>query len=250
VGNRAWQCAASCVGPPAVPGLLSLHSRLLHWTAGQPSQRCLLVCCLLASADDPSARCQLGNKVGSACVCVAVGPVCAVLLFCYLLPPARYHAAAPSCCCCCCCYCTALPARTSASSIPHCPVLCVLRSCPLQYGAKVHEWEPLLTTAALMGVAVEGVAFHVGSGATNPAAFSHAIELARRAWDLATAHGFDMKVSQPADPCVRLPACLPACRLPLSVLAWWHRHACHGAHSFLSRASCWGSCCRCAALSI
>lgn len=45
-----------------------------------------------------------------------------------------------------------------------------------------------------MGVDVTGVAFHVGSGATNPAAFSHAIELARRAWDLAIAHGFDMKV--------------------------------------------------------
>jgi ornithine decarboxylase len=63
-----------------------------------------------------------------------------------------------------------------------------------QYGAEVHEWEPLLAAAAQLGVAVEGVAFHVGSGATNPAAFSHAVELGRAAWDAARAHGFDMKV--------------------------------------------------------
>lgn len=66
--------------------------------------------------------------------------------------------------------------------------------CPGRYGAEIHEWEPLLEAARSMGVEVVGVAFHVGSGATNPAAFSHAIELARRAWDLAVAHGFDMKV--------------------------------------------------------
>ncbi|KAL4419048.1 hypothetical protein ABPG77_011030 [Micractinium sp. CCAP 211/92] len=63
-----------------------------------------------------------------------------------------------------------------------------------KYGAEVHEWEPLLEAARSMGVEVTGVAFHVGSGATNPAAFSHAIELARRAWDLAVAHGFDMQI--------------------------------------------------------
>lgn len=62
----------------------------------------------------------------------------------------------------------------------------------------MHEWEPLLEAARSMGVEVAGVAFHVGSGATNPAAFSHAIELARRAWDLAAAHGFDMQVGRPA----------------------------------------------------
>lgn len=58
----------------------------------------------------------------------------------------------------------------------------------------MHEWEPLLQAARSLGVVVEGVAFHVGSGATHPAAFSHAIELARRAWDLGTATGFEMKV--------------------------------------------------------
>ena len=62
-----------------------------------------------------------------------------------------------------------------------------------KYGAEAHEWEPLLAAARALGVAVEGVAFHVGSGATHAAAFSHAIELARRAWDLGAAHGFDMK---------------------------------------------------------
>ena len=48
--------------------------------------------------------------------------------------------------------------------------------------------------ARSMGVEVAGVAFHVGSGATHPAAFSHAIELARRAWDLGVANGCDMQV--------------------------------------------------------
>ncbi|PSC69452.1 ornithine decarboxylase [Micractinium conductrix] len=63
-----------------------------------------------------------------------------------------------------------------------------------KYGAEVHEWESLLMAARSMGVEVAGVAFHVGSGATHPAAFSHAIELARRAWDLGVANGCDMQI--------------------------------------------------------
>jgi ornithine decarboxylase len=37
-----------------------------------------------------------------------------------------------------------------------------------------------------LGIAVVGVSFHVGSGATNPDAFSAAIALARAAFDAGT----------------------------------------------------------------
>lgn len=39
-----------------------------------------------------------------------------------------------------------------------------------------------------------GVSFHVGSGATNPDAFSEAIALSRAAFDAGTALGFTMSV--------------------------------------------------------
>jgi len=83
-----------------------------------------------------------------------------------------------------------LPARPLLYRPPRCSAL-PPSLLPFQ---QVHEWEPLLLAARSLGVVVEGVAFHVGSGATHPAAFSHAIELARRAWDLGTATGFEMKV--------------------------------------------------------
>lgn len=68
--------------------------------------------------------------------------------------------------------------------------------CPLgnKFGAEEWEWEPLLAAAKRHGVPVDGVSFHVGSGATNPSAFSYAIELARRAFDLGAAYGFEMTV--------------------------------------------------------
>eukprot|EP00887_Chlorella_sp_A99_P001750 scaffold19.g1750.t1 len=62
-----------------------------------------------------------------------------------------------------------------------------------KYGAEPHEWPGLLAAAAAAGVPVAGVAFHVGSGATDPAAFAYAIQLARAAFDLGAAHGFDMQ---------------------------------------------------------
>jgi len=68
--------------------------------------------------------------------------------------------------------------------------------CPLgnKFGAEEWEWEPLLAAAKRHGVPVDGVSFHVGSGATNPAAFSYAVELARRAFDLGAAYGFEMSI--------------------------------------------------------
>jgi ornithine decarboxylase len=66
--------------------------------------------------------------------------------------------------------------------------------CPLgnKFGAEEWEWEALLSAAAALGVPVDGVSFHVGSGATNPQSFRYAIEAARRAFDLGAAHGFEM----------------------------------------------------------
>ena len=68
--------------------------------------------------------------------------------------------------------------------------------CPLgnKFGAEEWEWEELLAAARRHNVPVDGISFHVGSGATNPAAFSYAIELARRAFDLGAAYGFQMSI--------------------------------------------------------
>lgn len=59
---------------------------------------------------------------------------------------------------------------------------CVLGN---KYGAEPAEVEPLLRAAKSLGVKVTGVAFHVGSGATNPLAFREALEFARVAFDTA-----------------------------------------------------------------
>jgi ornithine decarboxylase len=66
--------------------------------------------------------------------------------------------------------------------------------CPLgnKFGAEEREWPALFEAAAAAGVPVEGVSFHVGSGATNPAAFGAAVEAAARAFALGAAYGFDM----------------------------------------------------------
>lgn len=63
-----------------------------------------------------------------------------------------------------------------------------------KYGAEIDTWLPLLQTARQLGVNVVGVSFHVGSGATNPNAFSVAIQLARKAFDLGLQMGFDMRL--------------------------------------------------------
>ena len=51
-----------------------------------------------------------------------------------------------------------------------------------------------MQAALELGIAVEGVSFHVGSGATNPTAFSQAIALARETFDMGLALGHDMHV--------------------------------------------------------
>lgn len=68
--------------------------------------------------------------------------------------------------------------------------------CPLgnKFGAEEWEWEELFTAAQRHNIPVDGVSFHVGSGATDPQAFTFAIELARKAFDMGESYGFDMKV--------------------------------------------------------
>lgn len=63
-----------------------------------------------------------------------------------------------------------------------------------KYGCETYEVRPLLEAAVRLGVTVVGVSFHVGSGATNPVAFSEAIAAARDAWNVATELGFSMRV--------------------------------------------------------
>ena len=68
--------------------------------------------------------------------------------------------------------------------------------CPLgnKFGAEEWEWEDLFNAALRHNIPVDGVSFHVGSGATDSQAFTFAIELARKAFDLGISLGFDMKI--------------------------------------------------------
>ena len=56
-----------------------------------------------------------------------------------------------------------------------------------KFGAEAVDVPMLLETARALGIQVVGVSFHVGSGATNPAAFSEAIAAARGVFDLVSA---------------------------------------------------------------
>lgn len=59
-----------------------------------------------------------------------------------------------------------------------------------KYGAHPDEWAPILRRMAATGVDLAGVSFHVGSGASTPAAFEQAIASARACIDAARAMGF------------------------------------------------------------
>ncbi len=63
-----------------------------------------------------------------------------------------------------------------------------------KFGAEEWEWKKLFEAARALGVQVDGVSFHVGSGATDPAAFTYAIELAKKAFDMGQMYGFDMHI--------------------------------------------------------
>lgn len=63
--------------------------------------------------------------------------------------------------------------------------------CPLgpKYGALPEEVAPLLQAAQSAGLAVAGVSFHIGSGATNSRAYQRAIAAAKTAFETATRLG-------------------------------------------------------------
>lgn len=63
-----------------------------------------------------------------------------------------------------------------------------------KYGALLEDCAGLLATAKQLGIEVVGVAFHVGSGATNPHAFADAIAAARETFNQALELGFDMHI--------------------------------------------------------
>jgi len=66
--------------------------------------------------------------------------------------------------------------------------------CPLgvKYGAELGECRRLLYAARRLGVTVEGVAFHVGSGAGDAGAFALGVAAARQLFDVGAEVGFNM----------------------------------------------------------
>eukprot|EP00270_Netrium_digitus_P015032 TRINITY_DN51_c0_g1_i1.p1 TRINITY_DN51_c0_g1~~TRINITY_DN51_c0_g1_i1.p1 ORF type:complete len:926 (+),score=276.50 TRINITY_DN51_c0_g1_i1:532-3309(+) len=63
--------------------------------------------------------------------------------------------------------------------------------CPLgvKYGAELEECEELLQAAMELGVHVAGVAFHVGSGATDPFSYADGISAAKKVFEMAEKMG-------------------------------------------------------------
>lgn len=68
---------------------------------------------------------------------------------------------------------------------------CVLSN---KFGARESEWVRLLEAAKRLDLDVCGVSFHVGSGASSPDAFAHAIASARILFDLARVIGFELSL--------------------------------------------------------
>lgn len=63
----------------------------------------------------------------------------------------------------------------------------------LKFGASMDMTQGLLQTAYDLGLKVVGVSFHVGSGASDPAAFLKAVQDAHTVFQQGAALGFDMK---------------------------------------------------------
>ena len=68
--------------------------------------------------------------------------------------------------------------------------------CPLsaKFGASLKKTQELLDLARSLALNVTGVSFHVGSGASDPASFTKAVQDARKVFDQATTAGFDLKM--------------------------------------------------------
>ena len=68
---------------------------------------------------------------------------------------------------------------------------CVLSN---KFGAFPEEWDNLLAHAASLKLRVMGISFHVGSGASNPDVYRHALEQSRQLYDLARTYGFQLEI--------------------------------------------------------
>lgn len=64
----------------------------------------------------------------------------------------------------------------------------------VKFGASIQTVPVLLAAARDMGVDVIGISFHVGSGCYDAAAFSDAVILARRAFDIGEELGFKFEL--------------------------------------------------------
>ena len=64
----------------------------------------------------------------------------------------------------------------------------------MKYGAEPDEWAVLCDAARASKLPVVGVSFHVGSASSGGQAYRFAIERARQAFDVGTAHGHPMKL--------------------------------------------------------
>lgn len=63
----------------------------------------------------------------------------------------------------------------------------------LKFGASLDSTDSLLALARELGLNVVGVSFHVGSGASDPAAFLKAVQDAHVVFQQAASHGFSLK---------------------------------------------------------
>ncbi|KAK4147113.1 pyridoxal-dependent decarboxylase [Dichotomopilus funicola] len=63
----------------------------------------------------------------------------------------------------------------------------------LKFGASLDSTDELLALANELGLNVVGVSFHVGSGASDPAAFLKAVQDAHTVFQQAASHGFSLK---------------------------------------------------------
>lgn len=63
-----------------------------------------------------------------------------------------------------------------------------------KYGAIQEEWKPILQRASELSMNVIGISFHIGSGASNPRAFTTAIANSRKLYDIGKTYGFNMNL--------------------------------------------------------
>jgi ornithine decarboxylase len=64
----------------------------------------------------------------------------------------------------------------------------------MKYGADLDEVGSMLSTATELGLKVNGVSFHVGSGCYSAQSFADAVELASAAFDMSADYGFKFSV--------------------------------------------------------